>query len=118
MPARPLILDPDSLPTPASKWDWAFVFLLAALLLFMPFAFGAVEAWSELLVLGGGAAISLCLLARLFFDREFRLARTWLYIPLVLLLLLMLFQAIPLPASILRQLGPWIIETKERLLGE
>src|SRR5687768_2129320 len=49
MPRAP-ILPYESLAPSRSRWDAAFEAVLAALLLFMPFALGAVEAWSELVV--------------------------------------------------------------------
>ena len=42
VPSRRTILDPESLPTSMSRWDWLIIGLLIALLLFMPAAFGAV----------------------------------------------------------------------------
>jgi O-antigen ligase/tetratricopeptide (TPR) repeat protein len=118
MAARHTILDPDSLPVAGAKWDWSITGLMAVLLVFMPAAFGAVEAWSELFVVAGAAALSLCLVARVGLDREFRFARTWLYIPVVAFLLLVGLQLIPLPTSIIGSLAPWNISTKEQLLGD
>jgi O-antigen ligase/tetratricopeptide (TPR) repeat protein len=118
MAERHTILDPDLLPVGGAKWDWAITALMAALLEFMPAAFGAVEAWSELFVVVGAAALSLCLAARLGLDPEFRLARTWLYVPAVMFLLLIVLQLIPMPASTIRGLAPWNIAAREQLLGE
>ena len=118
MPGRHTILDPDSLPVAGAKWDWSITGLLAALLVFMPAAFGAVDAWSELIVVVGAAALSLCVIARVGLDREFRLARTWLYVPPALFLLLVGLQLMPMPISIVRSLAPWNIATREQLLGE
>src|SRR4029079_14589094 len=105
MAARHTILDPDSLPVAGATWDWSITGLLAALLVFMPAAFGAVEAWSELFVVVGAAALSLCLIARVGLDREFRLARTWLCVPAVMFLLLVGLQLMPMPISIVRSLA-------------
>src|SRR6476620_2384965 len=113
-----VILDPDSLPVPGAKWDWSITGLLAALFIFMPFAFGAVEPWSELVIVILAAALSLCLASRALVDREFRLARTWIYLPIFLFLLLILFQQIQVPGGIVRSIAAANIATKERLLGE
>src|SRR5260370_25421156 len=100
MAARHIILDPDSLPVAGQRWDWTITCLLAGLMVFMPAAFGAVEAWSELVVVLGAAALSLCLVARLGFDREFRLARTWLYVPVGLFVILVGLQMLAWRAGI------------------
>jgi O-antigen ligase/tetratricopeptide (TPR) repeat protein len=84
----------------------------------MPAAFGAVEAWSELFVVMGAAALSLCLAARVGLDREFRLARTWLYVPVILFVLLVGLQLMPMSTSIVRSLAPWTVAIREQLLGE
>ena len=54
------ILDPNTLPIMGRRWDMVTFGLLAALLVFMPAAFGAVEAWSELIVLAAAAILVLC----------------------------------------------------------
>src|SRR5262249_44470557 len=43
---------------------------------------------------------------RTMFDRGFAVSRTWLYIPLVLFILLIVFQLVPLPMSTLSWLAP------------
>src|SRR3954466_13773360 len=101
-----VIIDPDLLPVAGAKWDWGITALLAALLIFMPFAFGAVEPWSELIVILLAAALSLCFASRALVDREFHVARTWLYVPILLFLLLIVLQQIQLPAGILRRIAP------------
>jgi O-antigen ligase/tetratricopeptide (TPR) repeat protein len=118
MPARHIILDPDSLPVAGQRWNWTITSLLAGLLVFMPAAFGAVEAWSEFVVVLGAAALSLCVVARLGFDREFRLARTWLHVPLGLFVILVGLQIVAVPAGILGAVAPWNVVTKEQMLGE
>lgn len=118
MAARHTILDPDTLPVAGAKWDWVSIALLTALLVFMPASFGAVEAWSELIVIVLAAALSLCLVARLVFDREFALARTWLYVPLGAFVVLIALQAAPLPTHIVASLAPWNVATKAELLGD
>src|SRR4051794_730881 len=118
MAENSVIIDPDLLPVAGAKWDWGITGLLAALLIFMPFAFGAVEPWSELIVILLAAALSLCLAWRALVDREFRVARTWLYLPVFLFLLLIVLQQIQLPAVIVHSIAPANVMTKEKLLGE
>lgn len=114
----PIILDPDTLPVAGRHWDWTIGGLLGALLLFMPAAFGAVEAWSELVVVLGAAALSLCLAARIAFDREFNITRTWLYLPLLLFVALVALQLLHLPTDFVRELAPSNVATKEEMLGQ
>ncbi len=110
------ILDPDLLPTAGRRWDWTAQGLLVALLVFAAASFGAVEAWSELIVIILAAALAFCLGLRVLFDREFRPASTWLYWPLLLFVLLIAVQLLPLPAGLVAALSPSTIATKQELL--
>jgi tetratricopeptide (TPR) repeat protein/O-antigen ligase len=110
------ILDPDLLPTAGRRWEWTTLGLLLALLIFAPASFGAVEAWSELIVFVLAAAMAFCLALRALFDREFRLASTWLYLPLLLFVLLIAVQLLPLPAGIVAAISPSTVATKQDLL--
>ena len=81
--------------------------LLVALLLFMPLAFGAVEAWSEFVVWAGCTGLCVCLGIRALNKRTTGgLIWTPAYIPLALFVLLGLFQAIPVPFSVIELLSP------------
>ena len=112
------ILDPDSLPIMGRRWDMVTLGLLAALLVFMPAAFGAVEAWSEMVVVAGAALLALCLAVRPAFDQDFRPARTWTYLPLALFIALVVFQLLPLPAGLAKLLAPNTVATKSELLED
>ena len=65
MPRSPLsrssrrVLPVEALVEPLNRWDLAVEVILGLLLAFMPLAFGAVEAWSELVVVTGAAALVL-----------------------------------------------------------
>jgi hypothetical protein len=111
------IVDPESLLTSGRRWDLAIMGLLVALLAFAPAAFGAVEAWSQLIVLSLAAALAICLTLRVFFDPEFRIASTWLYIPLGLFLALVVLQLVPLPAQLVTLLSPATLSIKQEMLG-
>jgi O-antigen ligase/tetratricopeptide (TPR) repeat protein len=110
------ILDPDLLPTAGRRWDWITLGLLVALLVFAVASFGAVEAWSELIVVTLAAAIAFCLALRVLFDREFRFVSTWLNWPLLLFVLLIAVQLLPLPAGLVAALSPSTVATKQDLL--
>lgn len=79
------------------RLDAAIEWLLIGLLGFMPLAFGAVEAWSEMVVLLAAAAMSVCLVVKHWLRPGARIVWTWTYIPILLFLLLAIFQLAPLP---------------------
>jgi O-antigen ligase len=91
--------------------------LLAILLAFMPLAFGAVEAWSELAVVAVAAVMSLAVVLRTAVDRTFRPAWTWAYVPLALFVLLVIFQLTPLPQGLAATLSPGAASVRRELLG-
>ena len=117
MSTRSTILDPDLLPVEGAAWDRAITCILAAMFAFMPASFGAVEAWSQLIVIAAAAALSICLVLRWAFDQEFRIAWSWLYLPAALFILLIGLQLMPLPASIVNFIAPWNISIRQQLLG-
>ncbi len=87
------------------------------LLLFMPAAYGAVEAWSELVTLVAAALLSGCLLLRLFCDHGFRPIRSWLYLPPAMFLLLVAGQLVSLPMSLIQWIAPTTASLKQELLA-
>src|SRR5687767_7970568 len=97
-------LDPNALFISGGPWDSLTLVLLALLLLFAPASFGAVEAWSELIVILLATALSICLAVRALLDRDFQFAWTWLYVPLAFFLLLVSGQLLSLPGSIVSML--------------
>jgi O-antigen ligase/Flp pilus assembly protein TadD len=116
MPAAP-ILPLDSLAPSRSRWDLFFEVVLAALLAFMPFALGAVEAWSELVVVGAATVLAAGVFLRAAFDRSFRPFWTWAYVPLLLFVLLAAVQLLPLPAGLLESISPPTCALRHELLG-
>jgi len=101
-----------------SRFDVVIEWLLIALLAFMPLAFGAVEAWSEQVVLTLAAAISLCFLIKLIREKHTRLIWSRAYIPLALFVLVVVFQLIPLPAGLVSVISPNTAAIKKDLLGD
>ena len=57
----------DIIDVHPGRFDQVIEWLLISLLAFMPFAFGAVEGWSEEVVAALAAAISICFLLKLVF---------------------------------------------------
>lgn len=81
--------------------------LLVGLLAFMPLAFGAVEAWSELVVWFVCLGLVFCLAARaLKWKTTGGLRWTPALIPLSVFVLLGLLQALPVPFSLIEWLSP------------
>jgi O-antigen ligase/tetratricopeptide (TPR) repeat protein len=92
---------------PVARWfDGAIECLTAALLAFMPFALGAVEPWSEQVVVLAAGALVACLLLKRLVRPAGGFAWTWAYVPLGLFLLLVVVQRLPLPPGLLGALSP------------
>jgi O-antigen ligase/tetratricopeptide (TPR) repeat protein len=111
------ILPLEDVAAPRSRWDVFFEVTLGALLAFMPFALGAVEAWSELVVTAAAAVLAMGLAVRAVLDRTFRPGWTWAYVPLALFLLLGMLQLVPLPPSVAEALSPPTSTLRKELLG-
>src|SRR4051812_46391523 len=107
--------DPSSPIRATSRLDALIELLLIALLIFMPAAFGAVDAWSESVATSIGAAIALSLAIRLLLRRGRPQLSAWAWGPIVLFIAVVLFQLFPLPAAMLRTLSPQTAEIKTDL---
>jgi len=108
----------DILGTPLDKFDKVIEWLVVSVLAFMPFAFGAVEAWSEEIVIALAAAICVCFLLKLVFRKDTNLVWSLAYIPVVLFILVIIFQLIPLPTIILSIISPNTAAIKQELLSD
>ena len=94
--------------------DW----LLAALLAFMPFAFGAVQAWSEQIVIALSGVILLCFVLKISSKQEHIFKWSWSYLPIGLFILVAVFQLIELPAALVHTLSASTGTIKTQLLGQ
>jgi len=101
-----------------NKFDRIIELLLISLLAFMPFSFGAVEAWSEEVVVALAAAITVCFLVKLTFDGNTRIIWSWAYVPLALFIIIAVFQIIPLSAGFVNTISQNTATTKKELLGD
>ncbi|NQT00581.1 MAG: hypothetical protein HQ580_01015 [Planctomycetes bacterium] len=108
----------DIIDVPVSRFDKVIEWLLISLLAFMPLAFGAVEAWSEAVVVTLAAAISICFLLKLIFEKNTRFIWSWAYIPVALFILIAVFQLIPLPGATVSAISPNTASVKKELLGD
>ena len=104
--------------TYGDRLERAIEWLIVSLLLVMPCAFGAVERWSEEIVLALVAAISICFLVRIAVTRNGRLTWTWAYVPLLIFILIVAAQLVPWPASWLRLISPNTVSRKMDLLQD
>ncbi len=103
---------------PVSRFDTVIEWLMIALLAFMPLAFGAVEAWSEMAVICLAGAMALCLGLKLTLRRGSRIAWSWAYVPMGLFLLLAALQLVPLPTGLVSAVSANTASTKTSLLGD
>ncbi|MFC1603532.1 O-antigen ligase family protein [Planctomycetota bacterium] len=108
----------DIIDVHPGRFDQVIEWLLISILAFMPLAFGAVEAWSEEVVAALAAAISICLLLKLVFQKEAKLVWSWAYIPVALFILIAVFQLVPLRAGLINAISPSTAVTKQELLGD
>jgi tetratricopeptide (TPR) repeat protein/O-antigen ligase len=98
--------------------DTVIEWLLVALLIFMPLAFGVVHAWSEqvVIVIAGGLAI--LLLAKFALGPASKPIRSWSYLPVALFLAMIALQLLPLPTPLLNLVSPNTTAIKQELLAD
>ena len=92
--------------------------LLTVMLVFMPLALGAVDAWSEFIVVGMAVAITVCFVIRWMVCRDTMIVRSWVYLPIAVFLLLIVIQLVPLPASLVEMIASGTAGIKRQLLGD
>jgi len=110
-------INDNFIDAPVSYFDKAIEWLIILLLAFMPLAFGAVEAWSEEVVVALAAAISLCFLLKLIIEKDARFIWSWAFVPVAIFILVAVVQLIPLRASLVTAISPNTAATKQELLG-
>lgn len=103
---------------PLSRFDQVIEWLVISLLAFMPFAFGAVEAWSEQVVVTVAGAICICFFVKLIFEKDTCIIWSWAYVPVALFILIAVFQLVPLPTRLIGAISPSTVATKQELLGD
>lgn len=96
----------------------AMEWLLIGLLAFMPFAFGAVEAWSEQIVLSLCAALWAVFTVGYVLSGQSQVRWHWTYAPILVFLLIGVLQWIPLPAAMVQILSPGTVAARQQLLGD
>lgn len=108
----------NNIDAPLSRFDTLIEWLLAALLAFMPLAFGAVQAWSQEIVIALSGAIIICFLLKLIYHSEQRIIWTWAYVPIGIFLFVATLQLIRLPTGLLSIISPNTVAVKTELLGD
>jgi tetratricopeptide (TPR) repeat protein len=101
-----------------NSFDVAIECMLIALLAFMPFTFGAVEAWSEEVVIALSATISIIFLAKLAIVKNARCIWSWSYIPVSLFIIITAFQLVSLPVGFVEFISTNTAAIKRELLGD
>lgn len=107
----------SNLQTPISRFGTAVHWLLLGLLGFMPLAFGAVQAWSRMIVAIATLAIAVCLALHALPQRG-ALVFSRACIPLCLFLILVVVQLIPLPVGWVKIVSPNTWSKKVELIVE
>ncbi len=100
------------------RFDRVIEGLLIALLAFAPLAYGAVEAWSEEVVIALAIAISISFLLKMIVVRDASITWTWAYIPVAAFLAVAAVQLVPLPAGLVRFISPNTVAQKSELLSD
>lgn len=92
--------------------------LLLALVAFVPWPFGSVDAWPQEVIICAAAVLLLLFIAKLLLVRHARVTWNWTYLPIGLFLLLAGFQLIPLPHRLLSLISPNTLRVKSHLLPD
>lgn len=99
-------------------WERFIELCMVVLLAFMPLCFGVVHAWSEQIVFGLVAVISIATLIRLTIMPRRGLYGSWIYLALILMLLFVALQLFRFPADLLQGLSPHTVDVKQRYLAD
>jgi O-antigen ligase len=91
------------------QFDQPILWLLAAMLVFMPAAMGSFEPWQEAVALAGGCGLAVLLAIKLVRRTD---------VPIVLFFALAAFQLILLPANFIAAVSPKTAATNQALLSD
>lgn len=111
-------LDPSQLAVPQSKFDTAIEAILLLMLAFMPLAFGAVDAWSELIVVSLAGLMAFCFAAKCIVRGDVVIRNKWMLVPIIAFIVLLILQATPLPRALTGFMSPEAVATKSKLLAD
>ena len=100
------------------QFDQPIFWLLAALLAFMPAAFGAWDPWVESIALAGACGLAVILGLKLAKRPDVGFVWSWTYLPIALFFLYAAIQLMPLPAAWVQAISPKTVTTNHWLLGD
>src|SRR4051794_24239728 len=92
----------DLTDTADDVFDRVIEVMLVALLAFAAAALGAVQAWSEMVVVALSCVMALTLGLKLLRRPDVRFVWSWTYLPILLFLLIVAFQLLPLPVAVVK----------------
>lgn len=101
----------------ADRLGIAIEAVLYGLLTFMPLAFGVVHAWSEEVVILTAAVLLILSVIQRIMSQE-RMVGSWAVLPVVMLLLVVVFQLVPLPNNVVKAIAPNTHLIKTELLSQ
>jgi O-antigen ligase/tetratricopeptide (TPR) repeat protein len=101
-----------------SSFDWVIHAIVSVMLIFLPFAFGATEAWSQEIFCLLTTSLLLLVTLRAAFDRSASIRWQFAYLPVLLFVLLGLAQLIQWPAGIISAVSPQTTAMRSAFLGE
>jgi O-antigen ligase len=107
----------ENIETSPSKFDTVIERLLGGMLVFMPLAFGARNAWTEEVVIVLSGCIIICFSLKLIFNRNQRVIWSWVYVPAGLFVLIVSLQLVPLSTNLLSIVSPNTVRLRTELLG-
>jgi O-antigen ligase/tetratricopeptide (TPR) repeat protein len=101
-------------------WDQVIFWTLCGLILVIPLCLGAPPglAWAETLFMSGAAVVGLSYAMKLLTSREQAMRWSWTYVPIAIFLALVLFQIVPLPASLVRIISPATLKLRTELMSD
>jgi O-antigen ligase len=105
-------------PGIAGKIDLIIEVLLGMLLVVLPLSLGGVKTWSKEMAVALSGLITICFIFKLAICPQTRLIRSWAYVPVIVFLLLAVFQLINLPAGFVRIISPNTAALRNDLLGD
>lgn len=103
---------------PSDRFDKLIEWQLLSLLMFMPLAFGGVEAWSEEVIISLAGTTIVCFYLKLIFRPDMKMVWSRSYLPIGLFILIVIIQLIPLPVGLIKFVSPNTSIIKQQLLGD
>jgi O-antigen ligase/tetratricopeptide (TPR) repeat protein len=100
------------------QFDQPIFWLLAALLAYMPAAFGCWDPWSESIAQAGACGLAILLAVKLTRRSDVRFVWSWTFLPIALFFLLAFVQLISWPAALVGAISPKTVTTNHAFLDD